>query len=254
MILYLHGEDSDDQLLSMENIYAREYEHCDMCQIFKSEIQHYRMVTKIVVDSAAVDMKTWEAAAELLYAMKPVPVLLLTHDSVIPGIYQRHTYYEVLNVNQDNQYEFILKWLNDDMDIEPVIVSLDNKKQVIDRKYYYLLGTMAVIMLLLLIVNGILVYNICNIPDITTVYVEPVKHMDIRSTLKVRDMINQSIEDAAMEQEATTEVVTEAVTEAVTEENEPGETSTEEAATTETGTTESTTEATTEATTAAEVQ
>jgi hypothetical protein len=164
MVLYLHGEDSDSHLLNLDNVYEREYNHCDMLQAFKSEMPHYRLVTKIIIDSEAMDASTWDAAAELLYTMKPVPILLVTHDSSTAEYYQKKQYYDVLNQVDQNTSEDIIKWMQGKLAYEPRnIIPEVKEKRIVTRvrsicadtkKYWIIAGV--ILLIILLSVTGLL--------------------------------------------------------------------------------------------------
>lgn len=194
MILYLHGADSVIDLSDINDLYEREYEHCDMLRVFKSEMQHYRLVTHIIIDSEAVDSGTWEAAAELLYMVRPVPVLFLTENPLMADIYQKRQHYDVLDRTHENVHKNIVKWLHNELICEPVPAASGKEKQqwkVDMEKYRFLLGGMFLVLIVLTVTVGILLFRIRQLPEALdgTVRTEQYKSTDAKSIIHRRRLI-----------------------------------------------------------------
>lgn len=114
MVLYIRSADELCELPEIEDLYTKEYEYADMLQVFRTDIlQHLNHVSHIIVDGNAVNMNTWEDAADLLQTMQQVPVLLILNDPDIQETYMDRGNYHILNMAHKDIHSMIQDWLQD---------------------------------------------------------------------------------------------------------------------------------------------
>lgn len=117
MVLYMLGETEEHELLETEDLFVKRYNHADMLQVFRSELWQFGTVSDIIVDAGAVDMNTWERAAELLQTMKRIPVLLLVNDDSMTETFIQKEHYDILNRAHKDIREMIREWLEHDAEV-----------------------------------------------------------------------------------------------------------------------------------------
>lgn len=112
MVLYIRNVDVLCELPEIEDLYTKEYEYADMLQVFRTDIlQYLNRVSHIIVDGNAVNMNTWEDAADLLQTMQKVPVLLILNDPDIQETYIDRGNYHILNMAHKDIHSMIQDWM-----------------------------------------------------------------------------------------------------------------------------------------------
>lgn len=112
MILYISDEDHEEELNYLnEDIHTRIFQNQDMTHIFRKELQHMGAVTHVIVESQAVDSKTWDTAAESFRLSRNIPLLLLVDNPDLPDTFVREDNYDTLNRSHNDISEKLCNWI-----------------------------------------------------------------------------------------------------------------------------------------------
>ncbi len=112
MILYLSDEEHEEELNGLNaDIHIMIFQHQDMTQIFRKELQHMGAVTHIIIEEQAVDRKTWDTAAEAFRLSQSVPLLLLVDEPETPETFIRGENYDILNRSHRDISELLYTWI-----------------------------------------------------------------------------------------------------------------------------------------------
>lgn len=113
MILYISDE-AHKSLLDWldQDIQVRVLREPDMQIKFRKELPYMATVSHVIVEGSGIDRSTWDAAVELLTAVKQIPILLLTEEEEIADTWQKHERYTVLNRAHKDIKDELLRWLD----------------------------------------------------------------------------------------------------------------------------------------------
>lgn len=113
MILYISDE-AHKSLLDWldQDIQVRVLREPDMQIKFRKELPYMATVSHVIVEGSGIDRSTWDAAVELLTAVKQIPILLLTEEEEITDTWQKHERYTVLNRAHKDIKDELLRWLD----------------------------------------------------------------------------------------------------------------------------------------------
>lgn len=112
MILYLSDEEHEEELAGLNaDIHTMLFQHQDMTQVFRKELQYLGAVTHIVVEEQAVNRSTWDTAAEAFHLSQSIPLLLLVDEPETPETFIRGENYDTLNRSHRDISDLLLKWI-----------------------------------------------------------------------------------------------------------------------------------------------
>lgn len=244
MILYLYAREGSLNLANIGNVYQKEYNQQDMLQVFKMEMQNYKLVTRIIVDENAFVSSSWESAASLMKELWSIPILILIDAPEKEQLYDKLEFYDTLNLRMSKDpIGDIKKWLaNELVYVPPKQAPLTFKQEIMGyiKKYQYVLIAYSCVMLILIIILCGLLIRESRRHTEYIVYT-PVERMNSKSSMLIfRKFMTENESIGVKPQETESELIMIQSHKRSTEEQQPDENDTE--APTEEVTTEGTKE------------